>query len=86
MARKIAIECLEVNELDWCTVQLSYAIGVARPMAIYINSNKGALEPAPELYERCEPNNIIKEFNLRKFDYTTTARFGHFGLNVPWEI
>ena len=86
MARKIAIECLEANELDWCTVQLSYAIGIARPMAIYINSNKGALEPAPELYERCEPNNIIKEFRLKDFDYTITSRFGHFGLNFPWEI
>ena len=78
MARKIACECLKSNNLKWCEVQLSYAIGVAEPLAIYVDSNIGNLEPAPELYERCTPKNIINELDLLNADYEEFAKFGHY--------
>jgi S-adenosylmethionine synthetase len=64
---------------------LSYAIGIDKPLAIYINTDKGILQPRESLYEECTPNNIMKEFDLRNFDYTKTAQFGHFGFDFPWE-
>ena len=84
-ARQIAIRYLKENNLKWCNVQLSYAIGIAEPLAIYIDSNEGPIEPTEELYKECAPNNIIKEFNLKEFDYTQTAKYGHFGWDFPWE-
>lgn len=84
-ARQIAIRYLKEHNLNWCSVQLSYAIGVEEPLAIYIDSNIGTIEPAASLYQECTPQNIINEFDLRHYDYTRTAEYGHFGLNFPWE-
>lgn len=78
MARKIACEYLKGHNLKWCEVQLSYAIGVAEPLAIYINSNIGYIEPEQSLYQRCTPANIIKELNLLEADYEELAKFGHY--------
>ena len=78
MARKIACEYLKSNKLKWCEVQLSYAIGVAEPLAIYIDSNIGNLNPSPSLYKRCTPKNIINELNLLNADYEEFAKFGHY--------
>ena len=84
-ARELAIRFTDEHDLDWCTVQLSYAIGIDRPMAIYVNSNKGFIPVDESIYDECKPRNIIKHFDLKHFDYTTTSRFGHFGLGFPWE-
>lgn len=85
-ARQIAKRMLKTHDLHWCEVQLSYAIGIARPLAIYINSDKGYIEAPDYLYEECHPQAIIEEFDLRHFDYTKTAKFGHFGNQFfPWE-
>jgi len=78
MARKIACEYLKNYNLKWCEVQLSYAIGVAEPLAIYINGSAGYIEPEPFLYARCTPANIINELNLLDADYETMAMFGHY--------
>lgn len=78
MARKVACEYLKSHNLKWCEVQLSYAIGVAEPLAIYINSNIGYIEPEQSLYQRCTPGNIIKELNLLEADYEELAKFGHY--------
>ena len=78
MARKIACEYLKSHNLKWCEVQISYAIGVAEPLAIYINSNIGYIEPELSLYQRCTPANIIKELNLLEVDYEELAVFGHY--------
>lgn len=78
MARKIACEYLNSHNLEWCEVQLSYAIGVAEPLAIYINSSIGYIEPNDALYARCTPANIIKELNLLNADYEKLAMFGHY--------
>lgn len=77
-AREIAKYYLKNYELEWCQVQLSYAIGVAEPLAIYISSNKGNIEPEIDLYKQCTPSNIIKDLNLKNICYEELARFGHF--------
>lgn len=77
-AREIAKYYLKNYGLEWCQVQLSYAIGVAEPLAIYISSNKGNIEPEIDLYKQCTPSNIIKDLNLKNICYEELARFGHF--------
>lgn len=78
MARKIACEYLKNHNLKWCEVQLSYAIGVAEPLAIYIDSNIGNIVPDDSLYARCTPKNIIDELHLLDIDYEKLAMFGHY--------
>lgn len=78
MARKIACEYLKNYKLKWCEVQLSYAIGIAEPLAIYIDSNIGNIIPDGSLYARCTPKNIIDELHLLDIDYEKLAMFGHY--------
>lgn len=77
-AREIAKEYLIKNNLEWCTVQLSYAIGITEPLAIYIDSNIGNIEPDKSLYEECTPKRIIEDLNLKNTCYEELAKFGHF--------
>ena len=77
-ARNIAVDYLKKYNLKWCQVQLSYAIGVRKPLAIYITSDKGDIDVSDSLYAECEPNNIIKDLDLLNKCYVDTAKFGHF--------
>ena len=77
-AREIAKYYLQKYKLIWCEVQLSYAIGLEGPLAIYINSNMGEIEPPLALYEECKLINIIRDLDLKNKCYEETARFGHF--------
>ena len=77
-ARNIAVDYLKKYNLKWCQVQLSYAIGVRKPLAIYITSDKGDIDVSDSLYIECEPNNIIKDLDLLNKCYVDTAKFGHF--------
>lgn len=77
-AREIAKQYLKKHNLKWCSVQLSYAIGIEKPLAVYINSNLGDIKVDESLYEKCTPNNIIKDLKLYKPLYEQKARFGHF--------
>ena len=77
-ARQLAIRALKEHNLKWCEIQLSYAIGRAEPLAIYIDSDKGNLEVPKEWYSECTPANMIKDLKLRQPIYEETARFGHF--------
>ena len=78
-AREIAKDILVNNsEYEWCSVQLSYAIGIEEPLAIYIKTDKGDIEVSRELYQECRPRNIIKDLDLRNICYEEKARFGHF--------
>ena len=77
-AREIAKEYLKKHNLDWCQVQISYAIGLDKPLAIYIDSNQGNIEVSNELYDECTPKNIINDLNLYKTCYEEKAKFGHF--------
>lgn len=73
-ARELAVRFLKKFNLKWCEVQLSYAIGKAEPLAIYINSNIGTIGPTQDLYEECKPRNI----NMSGINYEKQAQFGHF--------
>lgn len=83
-ARLIAIYYLKKYNLKWCRVQLSYAIGVRKPLAIYIDSDKGVLNDEvtinkySNLYEECEPKNIIDDLNLLNDCFYERSKFGHF--------
>ena len=78
-AREIAKDIIKNNkEYNWCQVQLSYAIGLEEPLAIYIKTDKGDIEKPEELYEECMPRNIIKDLKLREICYEEKAKFGHF--------
>lgn len=85
-ARQIAKRYLQQYKLKWCEVQLSFAIGKDKPLAIYIDSNIGNIEPPIELYQECTPNRIINDLDLRQPIYQETAKFGHFGdKQFRWE-
>ena len=77
-AREIAKEYLKEYSLKWCQVQISYAIGLDKPLAIYIDSDKGNIEVKENLYDECTPKNIIKDLNLYNTCYEEKAKFGHF--------
>ena len=78
-AREIARDILvHNNEYEWCSVQLSYAIGIEEPLAIYIMTDKGEIEVNRKLYQECKPRNIINDLDLRNIRYEERARFGHF--------
>lgn len=78
-AREIAKDIIKNNkEYNWCQVQLSYAIGLEEPLAIYIKTDKGDLETPDYLYEECKPRNIIKDLKLIDISYEEKAKFGHF--------
>ena len=77
-ARLIAIDYLKKYNLKWCSVQISYAIGIRKPLSISIDSNIGVINPDEKLYKECEPHNIIKDLNLLNKCYYNTAKYGHF--------
>lgn len=78
-AREIAKKILLSNDKYlWCSVQLSYAIGVERPLAVYIETNCGMIDADDRLYEECKPKNIICDLDLRNMCFENLARFGHF--------
>lgn len=77
-AREIAKSYLKKYNLVWCEVVISYAIGIDKPLSIYIDSDKGYIEPDESLYLECTPKNIIKDLNLLNISYEEKARLGHF--------
>lgn len=83
-ARLIAVHYLKKYNLKWCKVQLSYAIGIRKPLAIYIDSDKGILleevtiNKYESLYEECEPKNIIDDLNLLNERFYERSKYGHF--------
>ena len=92
-ARYIAKNIVAAKLLDECEVQLSYAIGIAKPVSININS----FELTPKIdtnklnqfiNKQCPlvPEEIIKYFQLKKPIYAKTAAYGHFGRKeFSWE-
>ena len=84
-ARQIAVQYLDKYNLKWCEVQIAYAIGMKEPLSIYINSNKGKIEPDKKLYEECIPENIIKDLDLLNIKYEDTAKYGHFSGAFNWD-
>lgn len=77
-AREIAKRFLKEKGLHWVEVQLSYAIGLEKPLAIYIHSNIGEIDVPAGLYDECTPARIIKDLEMKELDYVELAKFGHF--------
>lgn len=77
-AREIAIRYLKEYQLARCEVQLSYAIGIAEPLAIYIVGDGKNIDPKPELYAECTPKQMISDLDLLNKRFEETAKFGHF--------
>ena len=77
-----------------CEVQLAYAIGVAEPVSLYVNtfgSSKIQEKEIEELVRKnfnMKPSGIISQLDLKRPIYRKTAAYGHFGRNEPeftWE-
>lgn len=93
-ARHIAKNVVAAGLADKCEVQLAYAIGVAKPVSIMVDTF-GTNKIAEEKIEEAIANNfdlrpaaIIKDLDLRRPLYKQVASYGHFGrndLDLPWE-
>lgn len=77
-ARELAKRILKEKQLTWCELQLSYAIGLEKPLAIYIDSDKGNLPVSTNMIEECKPARIIRDLHLLEPRYEEWAKFGHF--------
>jgi len=91
-ARYVAKHIVASGLADRCTVQLSYAIGVAEPTSIYVNTHGTGKTDEESIIAKIRkvfdltPNGITKTLNLRQPIYLKTASYGHFGRNgFPWE-
>ena len=93
-ARYVAKNIVAAGLADKCEVQLSYAIGVAQPTSIMIDSYGTGKLSDNELTDivrenfDLRPAGIIKTLDLRRPIYKQTAAYGHFGrndLDLPWE-
>jgi len=92
MARYIAKNIVANGYAKKCEIQLSYAIGVAKPVSIFIETFGTATIPETEIIEKIEktfdltPRGIINTLNLRTPIYRKTTNYGHFGKKeLPWE-
>ena len=93
-ARYVAKNIVPAGLADKCEIQLSYAIGVARPTSIMVDtfgtgklSDEKLVEIIREHFD-LRPAGIIKMLDLRRPIYKQTAAYGHFGrtdLDLPWE-
>ena len=92
MARHIAKNIVASGIAEKCTVQLAYAIGVAEPVSVMVDTHHSGkvagnlLEPIVRKVFPLTPNGIIKYLDLRKPVFTKTAAYGHFGRqDFKWE-
>ena len=93
-ARYVAKNIVAAGLADKCEIQLSYAIGVAQPTSIMVDtfgtgkiSNEKLVNIVRENFD-LRPAGIIKMLDLRRPIYKQTAAYGHFGrndLDLPWE-
>ncbi|BAH46382.1 MULTISPECIES: methionine adenosyltransferase [Brevibacillus] len=93
-ARYVAKNIVAAGLADKCEVQVAYAIGVAQPVSIAVDTfgtgtiSEEALVKLVRKHFDLRPAGIIKQLDLRRPIYKQTAAYGHFGrndLNVPWE-
>lgn len=95
MARYIAKNVVAAGLADKCTVQLAYAIGVAEPVSVLIDTHGTGTIDDDRIAEIVKanfvlnPKGIIETLDLRRPIYKATARFGHFGRKndeFSWEV
>lgn len=93
-ARYVAKNIVAAGLADKCEVQVAYAIGVAQPVSIAVDTFGTGTVSEEDLvilvrkHFDLRPAGIIKQLDLRRPIYKQTAAYGHFGrndLNVPWE-
>ncbi|MBZ4654874.1 MAG: S-adenosylmethionine synthetase, partial [Peptococcaceae bacterium] len=93
-ARYVAKNIVAAGLAEKCEIQLAYAIGVARPVSIMVDTfgtgrvDEEKIVAAIQNIFDLRPAGIIKELDLRRPIYKQTAAYGHFGrldLNLPWE-
>ncbi len=94
MARYIAKNVVSAGLADRCLVQLAYAIGVAEPVSVLIDTNgtgrvsEHLLADLVRDHFKLTPHDIIQSLNLQSPIYRKTAAYGHFGRNLKgftWE-
>jgi S-adenosylmethionine synthetase len=94
MARYVAKNVVAAGLADKCLVQLAYAIGVAEPVSVLVDTSGTGKVDDERLSEivrghfKLTPKGIIETLNLRRPIYKKTAAFGHFGRTEPeftWE-
>jgi S-adenosylmethionine synthetase len=93
-ARYVAKNVVAAGLADRCQVQVAYAIGVAHPMSVYVETFGTGVLPPREIEDLVlahfdlRPAAIIRDLRLRRPIYRQTAAYGHFGrhdLDLPWE-
>ena len=93
-ARYIAKNIVAAGVADRCEVQVAYAIGVAKPVSVMIDTfgtgkaDENAISEAVNRLFDLRPAAIIKRFDLRRPIYCQTAAYGHMGredIDLPWE-
>ncbi|MCH8569183.1 MAG: methionine adenosyltransferase [Balneolales bacterium] len=91
-ARHIAKNIVAAGLADNCLIQLAYAIGVAEPVSVFVNTYGTGKSTDVKLAEAvrkvfdCTPAAIIKRFGLNRPIFKPTAAYGHFGrAEFPWE-
>ena len=92
MARKIAVDIVKAGFADKAEVQIAYAIGVADPVGVNIETFGTAHKDEAEIeaYVKSNydltPKGIIKSLDLLNVDYNAVSAYGHFGKSgLPWE-
>ena len=92
MARYIAKNVVANGYANRCEIQLAYAIGVAKPVSILVNTFGTGKISEKEIEDKIQktfdltPTGIIKTLDLRKPIFKQTTNYGHFGKeNLPWE-
>ena len=92
MARHLAKNIVANGYATKCEIQLSYAIGIAEPISIYIDTFGTATIPEGEIIDKIKnkfdltPKGIIKYLDLQKPIYKETTNYGHFGKEkLAWE-
>jgi len=94
MARYVAKNIVAAGLAAQCQVELAYAIGVAHPVSVLIDTRGTGTLPDARLAEivrsvfELNPSKIISRLNLRNIKYLPVAAYGHFGrpdLDLPWE-
>ena len=92
MARFIAKNVVANGYAKKCEIQLAYSIGVAKPVAIYVNTYGTNTIPEEEIINKIKdtfdltPRGIINYLDLQRPIYRQTTNYGHFGKeNLPWE-
>ena len=93
-ARHVAKNIVAAGLADRCEVQIAYAIGVAKPVSLMVDTFGTGKIPEEKIVKLIEkhfdlrPKGIIQTLNLLRPIYTKTAAYGHFGRDEPeftWE-